>query len=296
MGNKKSVNAAKTGQRRKPRLGQNFLRDASAAQKIVSALGDISDRTVIEIGPGRGVLTEILAASARRLMAIELDRSLAAQLRMNFVRYSNVEIIEADVLQVNLPNLIARRPAPLLGTSLHAAGEQHERADVIGNIPYYITSEVLLHLLESHEWLETIVIMVQREVADRIVASPGSRDYGLLSATVQLFCRVERLFTLSPDAFSPSPKVHSSVLRMKITPRAAELGVNADEFLAFLKRTFAQKRKTLSNNLKPHFPADSIEAAFRSARIRPDARAETLSLEQMARIHKSLASATRPSL
>src|SRR5690348_7312194 len=137
MGNKKAVNAAKTGQGRKPKLGQNFLRDASAAQKIVAALADVADRTVIEIGPGRGVLTEILAASAKRLIAIELDRTLAAQLRMNFVRWPNVEIIEADVLQVNFPNLIARRPAPLLGASLHAAGEQHERADVIGNLPYY---------------------------------------------------------------------------------------------------------------------------------------------------------------
>ena len=285
----------KAVQRKKPKLGQNFLRDVSAARKVVEALGDISQATVIEIGPGKGAITESLAASARRLIAIELDRTLSAQLRMEYARRPNVEILEGDVLQVNFPNLIARKPAPLLVTSLHALGEQHERARVVGNVPYYITSAILLHLMESHEWLDTIVIMVQKEVADRIAARPGTRDYGLLSATVQLFTRVEKLFTLPPEAFSPPPKVHSSVLRLKVAPRLHELGIEANSFLDFLKTAFAKKRKTLVNNLRAHYPQTEIVAALKAAHVQAAARAEALSLEQMARIHKLLA-ATHPSL
>ena len=285
----------KAVQRKKPKLGQNFLRDPNAARKIVDALGDVSQATVIEIGPGKGALTEALAGSARRLIAIELDRTLSAQLRMEYARRPNVEILEADVLQVNFPNLIARKPVPLLVTSLHALGEEHERARVVGNVPFYITSPILLHLMESHEWLDTIVLMVQKEVADRIAARPGTRDYGLLSATAQLFTKVEKLFTLPPTAFSPPPKVHSSVLRLKVAPRPQELGVETNPFLDYLKTAFAKKRKTLVNNLRPHYPQTEIVAALKAAHVQPAARAESLSLEQMARIYKSLAP-TRPSL
>lgn len=284
----------KAVQRKKTKLGQNFLRDPNAARKIVEALGDVSQASVIEIGPGKGALTEVLAASARRLIAIELDRTLSAQLRMEYARHPNVEIVEGDVLQVNFANLIARKPAPLLVASLHAVGEEHERARVVGNVPYYITSPILLRLMESHEWLDTIVLMVQKEVADRIAARPGTRDYGVLSATVQLFTKVEKLFTLPPGAFSPPPKVHSSVLCLKVAPRMQELGLEANPFLDFLKTAFAQKRKTLVNNLKPRYGQPEIATVLKAAHIPAAARAEALSLEQMARIYKSL-EPTRPS-
>ena len=278
---------AKPGQAKKrPRLGQNFLRDTSAAQRIVEALGEIGDATVIEIGPGRGALTHALAARARRLIAIELDRVLAAQLRLEFARQRNVEIIEGDARTVDFANLIARHPAPLLNTGVQAADAIHERATVVGNLPYYITSEILLRLLDYSDWVKTIVIMVQREVADRIAASPGSRDYGLLSATVQFFARVEKLFTLPPAAFAPSPKVHSAVLRVTIAPRLHSLKVEKDGFVDFLKLVFAQKRKTLANNLRQRYPEAAIAKALANAGLRRDARAEQLSLEKMAAVYR----------
>ena len=278
---------AKPGQAKKrPRLGQNFLRDTSAAQRIVEALGEIGDATVIEIGPGRGALTHALAARARRLIAIELDRVLAAQLRLEFARQRNVEIIEGDARTVDFANLIARHPVPLLNTGVQAADAIHERATVVGNLPYYITSEILLRLLDYSDWVKTIVIMVQREVADRIAASPGSRDYGLLSATVQLFAQVEKLFTLPPAAFAPAPKVHSAVLRVTIAPRLHSLKVEKDGFVDFLKLVFAQKRKTLANNLRQRYPEAAIAKALANAGLRRDSRAEQLSLEKMAAVYR----------
>ena len=203
-----------------------------------------------------------------------------------FPRQRNVEIIEGDARTVDFANLIARHPVPLLNTGVQAADAIHERATVVGNLPYYITSEILLRLLGYSDWVKTIVIMVQREVADRIAASPGSRDYGLLSATVQLFAQVEKLFTLPPAAFAPSPKVHSAVLRVTIAPRLHSLKVEKDGFVDFLKLVFAQKRKTLANNLRQRYPEAAIAKALANAGLRRDARAEQLSLEKMAAVYR----------
>jgi len=260
----------RSNQRHKPRLGQNFLADASSARRIVDALGDVSKKTIIEIGPGKGVLTRLLAESARRLVAIELDRKLTAELRMNYAAQPNVEIIEADVLAVNFEGLV------------------HERCDVIGNLPYYITSDILLKLFRFHHRFEWIVIMVQKEVAERIAARPGSRDFGLLTVTTQLFCDVELLFTLPPGAFSPPPKVSSSVLRLQVAPKARALGIDQERFLGFLKTAFAQKRKTLFNNLKMQYPGAA--AAISDTGLRADVRAESTSLDQLADVFRQLVS------
>jgi 16S rRNA (adenine1518-N6/adenine1519-N6)-dimethyltransferase len=158
----------------------------------------------------------------------------------------------------------------------------------VGNLPYYITSEIVLRILELHNNIERAVIMVQREVADRIAAEPGSRDYGLLSATVQLFARVDRLFTLPPGAFSPPPQVHSGVVRLTMEPRLEKLQVEEGPFVAFLKAAFAQKRKTLANNLRPQYDAAAVRAALKSAGARPDVRAEALSLEKTAAVFRAL--------
>jgi 16S rRNA (adenine1518-N6/adenine1519-N6)-dimethyltransferase len=267
---------------KRPKLGQNFLADQSAAEKIVAALGDIRSSIVIEIGPGGAVLTSKLAARTGRLIAIELDRVLAAQLSLRFARQQNVEIIEADVLTVDIANLIARKPDPILHLP------QAQQAKVIGNLPYYITSDILLHLFRFHEWISEIVIMVQREVADRIAAKPGSRDYGLLSATTQMYARVENLFTLPPGAFSPPPKVHSSVLRLMMAPRIAELGVETEPFVEFLKLSFGQKRKTLLNNLKSKYDPALVRAALKNQRLREDVRAEAVPLEKAAGVFRRL--------
>src|SRR5262249_23084749 len=162
------------------------------------------------------------------------------------------------------------------------------RARVVGNLPYYITSDILLHLFEFHDQFDVIVIMVQREVADRIAAQPGSRDYGLLSATAHVYSRVECLYTLPPGAFAPPPKVHSAVLRLTMAPRFAELQVNPPEFIAFLKTAFAMKRKTLLNNLRGKYGDRTVRAALSHANARPDVRAEALPLEKSTEVFRFL--------
>jgi 16S rRNA (adenine1518-N6/adenine1519-N6)-dimethyltransferase len=269
---------------KKPKLGQNFLADRRAAEKIVDALGEISQTLVVEIGPGKGALTETLAQRAGRLIAIEFDRMLATELRYKYLRDPRVEILEGNVLSIDFRTVLKRTIGPL--DDLRPL--KPSRARVIGNLPYYITSDILLRLFEFHDQFETIVIMVQREVADRIAAKPGSRDYGLLSATVQLFAKVEKLFTLPPGAFVPPPKVHSSVLRLTIAPRFEELQVWPKEFVQFLKTAFAMKRKTLVNNLKKNYEEEKIRSAMAASGIPASARAEALSLDQMAALFRIL--------
>jgi 16S rRNA (adenine1518-N6/adenine1519-N6)-dimethyltransferase len=258
----------------KPKLGQNFLRDQTAIRRIVAALGDISQQTVVEIGPGQGAITGLLASQAGRVIALELDRELAPRLR-SFVGSDHVTILEQDVLEFDF-----------------AAAARHagQKLAVVGNLPYYITSPILLKLAESaaasdDPVLDRAVLMVQREVADRVVAEPGSRDYGLLSVTVQMYGPAERLFTLPPGAFSPPPDVHSTVFRWRFSPRFAELGVEESPFLQFARQAFAQKRKTLANNLRAaKYAPDAITAALANAGIPPQARAEELALESLARL------------
>ena len=273
--------------KRKPKLGQNFLTDHSAAKRIVDALGDISDRTVVEIGPGRGMLTDFLVRRARKVIGIELDRVLAAQLRMRYATLKNVDVLESDFVNVEWISMVGRRPGPLHDLR----PTQAETVDVVGNLPYYITSDIVLRILEEHESIGRAVIMVQREVADRISAEPGSREYGLLSATAQLYARVENLFTLPPEAFDPPPEVYSSVISLTMASRVAELDVDPAAFQAMLKLAFAQKRKTLANNLKGQYNDKTIRSALKVAGVRPDARAEALPLDRMAAIFRVLKAA-----
>jgi 16S rRNA (adenine1518-N6/adenine1519-N6)-dimethyltransferase len=272
------------GTPKKPKLGQNFLNDEGAAEEIVSALGDTSNTVVMEIGPGKGALTSVLARRANRLIAVELDRMMAAELRYNYRLFPNVEIIEADVLKLDFRTVFNRTIGPL--NDLRP--EKPSRAHVVGNLPYYITSDILLRLFEFHDQFDVIVIMVQREVADRIAAMHGTRDYGMLAATSQLYARVENLFTLPPSAFTPPPKVHSSVLRMTIAPRFEELQIQPAEFIAFLKTAFAMKRKTLLNNLKKDYQDEAIREALKEASVRADIRAEALPLEKSAEVFRLL--------
>ena len=258
----------------KPKFGQNFLVDDAARHAIVDALGNIGKRTVIEIGPGHGAITEILAGRCCRLIALELDRALAAELTFRFRDQPQVQIIEGDVLKADLRTLLP----------------DGETADVIGNLPYYITSDILLQLFAagSAGLIDRAVLMMQREVADRVSAAPGVRDYGLLSATAQMNAQVDNLFTLPPSAFSPPPDVYSTVLRLQFAPRFAELGVDAAGFSGFLRQCFAQKRKTLQNNLRAAgYSVEELSAAW-PAGISMQARAESLALEPMAELYRSL--------
>jgi 16S rRNA (adenine1518-N6/adenine1519-N6)-dimethyltransferase len=260
--------------KRKPKFGQNFLVDDAARHAIVDALGDPGKRTVIEIGPGHGAITEILAGRCQKLIALELDRALAAELTFRFRDQPQVQIMQGDFLKTDLGTLVS----------------EGETADVIGNLPYYITSDILLQLFTAGTagLISRAVLMMQREVADRVSAEPGVRDYGLLSATAQMNAQVENLFTLPPSAFSPPPDVYSTVLRLHFAPRFMELAVDAAGFNIFLRQSFAQKRKTLQNNLRAAgYPAEQLSAAW-PASIPAQARAESLALEPMAELYRSL--------
>lgn len=239
----------------------------------MEALGDLQPRTVVEIGPGKGAITDLLAARAGRLIAIELDRELAPRLRERFTGREQVTVMEDDVLNVDL-------------TALARPGE---KLLVVGNLPYYLTSDILLHLIRHEQAMERAVLMVQREVADRVAAGPGSRDYGLLSVTAQLHARVEKLLTLPPDAFSPPPEVYSTVLRWTMRSRTQELGIDPAAFTGFLRNCFAQKRKTLGNNLRAAGMGPSVTAkALAAAGVAPEARAEELTVEQLAALWRNL--------
>ena len=262
----------------KPKLGQNFLLDAGAAERIVAALGDVSGHAVVEIGPGRGILTRLLAGRARHVLAVELDSGLAALLRSQFAP-GQVRVVEQDVLHFDFAA---------------ASAEAGGRLSVVGNLPYYMTSPILLKLAASHAALESAVLMVQREVADRVAATPGSRDYGSLSVTMQTHGTVEKLFTLPPEVFSPPPEIHSTVFRWRFATRFAELGVEEGPFLRFVRRAYAQKRKTLANNLRAAgFPSQVIAAALAQAGIEMQARAEIVPIEALAALWRSLSSNAR---
>ena len=264
---------------KKPKLGQNFLIDEAASRRISESLGDTHDRTVVEIGPGHGAITALLAPRCARLHCIEFDPALARELTFRFRSDPHVTIHTADILEADL---ISGPWALGLGTY-----------DVVGNLPYYITSDILLHLFVASRAsvLRRAVLMMQREVADRIAASPGTSDYGALSAFTQMHATVANLFTLPPSAFSPPPDVYSTVLRLDFAPRFAELQVDPEGFNKFLRSTFAQKRKTLSNNLRAAgYDTARLTAAW-PASIPPQARSEAVSLESMAEFYRALGAA-----
>lgn len=294
---------------RRPRLGQNFLIDEAACRRVAESLGDTSQRTVVEIGPGHGAITSLLAARCRRLHCVEFDPALARELAFRFRNDPHVTIHTADILTTDLAALtsqqrpstpVEQEPWPLRyaddrsinrKTAVDSATTQ--TLDIVGNLPYYITSDILLHLFAAARAgiLARAVVMMQREVADRIAAFPGSSDYGALSAFTQMHAHAERLFTLPPSSFSPPPDVYSTVLRLDFAPRFAELHVDPEGFNKFLRSTFAQKRKTLNNNLRAAgYDAARLTAAWPAA-IPAQARAEAVSLDTMAELYSALSEA-----
>ena len=243
------------------RLGQHFLSDPRILGRIVDAVEVEPGETVLEIGPGKGSLTEVLRARGAHVIAIEKDSHLAAELEGH-----GLSVIVGDALKVQWPRV----------------------PKIVGNIPYYITSDILLRLFAYYAYFHRIVLMVQKEVAERIAAKPGGKDYGLLSATAQLYARVEKLFAVPPGAFTPAPRVHSAVVRLTIEPQWERLQVPECEFIEFLKLSFGQKRKTLVNNLKPRYDAALAQQALKKAGVRADARSETLTLEKAAAVFRML--------
>jgi 16S rRNA (adenine1518-N6/adenine1519-N6)-dimethyltransferase len=248
-------------------LGQHFLTDRRILQRIVDALDLSGEETVIEIGPGRGSLTELLVPRARLLVLIEYDRMLAANLRQHYATTPTVRIIEADVLTVDLAE---------------AAGGPFR---LVGNVPYYITTPILFHALAAPR-PDRAVYLVQREVADRIVAAPGSDDYGALSVNVQGFARARSLFRVAPGSFLPPPKVESAVVR--IDPRSDPVVRAADEagFRRFVQNAFGMRRKQMRRVLRElsGVSAQRAEEILSAAGVEPEVRPETLGPEQFARV------------
>ena len=249
------------------RLGQHFLSDPRILGRIVDALAPTSAETVIEIGPGRGGLTDELLRRAGRVIAVELDRDLASRLRERHAGDAHLEVIEADVLEVDFG---AAANGPYV---------------VAGNVPYNITTPILFHALKRPRPVRA-VYLVQREVAERVVAAPGSEDYGALSANVQSVARAELVFKVPAGAFQPPPKVESAVLR--ITPRPDPVVTEAEEdaYRALVQASFGLRRKQLRRVVRTVFSlgADAAERVVADAGLDPEARPEVLSPEGFARL------------
>jgi 16S rRNA (adenine1518-N6/adenine1519-N6)-dimethyltransferase len=265
--------------RAKKRLGQNFLVDETYARRIVGALGLRAGETIVEIGPGRGALTELLLEKEARVVAVELDRELTPLLRERFGGRDNFKLVEADALEVDFC----------------AAVEPATSARVVANLPYNISTAILQRLIEHRACVPEMVLMLQREVVERITAPPGSAERGYLTVLVEAFCEAEALFDVPPGAFRPVPKVWSTVARLRARTGAV---VSFDEklFRRLVSAGFAQKRKTILNNLRSA-PADLRElldaagggaALLEDAGIDPQRRAEALTLAEWVGLSEAL--------
>lgn len=277
------------------RLGQNFLIDEAACLRIANAVGSPQrehGRTVVEIGPGHGAITAPLAARCARLHCIEFDPHLARELAFRFRNDTHVTVHQADILKTDLRSFL---PEVDPGSDLHHVPERDAATlDVVGNLPYYITSDILLHLFGFARagLLRCAVLMMQREVAVRIASPAGASDYGPLSALAQLHGSVTELFTLPPGAFSPPPDVYSTVVRLDFAPRFAELGLTFESFNPFLRSTFAQKRKTLANNLRnAGYTGAQLTAAW-PEHLPAQVRSEAVSLDDLAALYRALTPAS----
>jgi 16S rRNA (adenine1518-N6/adenine1519-N6)-dimethyltransferase len=260
----------------RPKLGQHFLRDASYRRRIAEALAILPQDLVVEIGPGQGAMTELLAARARKVTAIEIDPTLAEELREKLGADPRVEILTADILATDIAALCRR----------------HEVAQcfVFGNLPYYITSPILHHLFSFASSLRGMALLIQREVAQRLTAQPGSRDYGYLSVLAQFYSAPRMALEVPAGAFSPPPKVQSALVDFQMVPGfTAGTPFQPDNFLKFVKLCFAQKRKTLLNNLEGKYWRARVEAGLGDLGLARAARAEQLSVPQLVSLFRHLA-------
>lgn len=266
--------------RAKKSLGQNFLADERVIARIVDALSPQSNETVVEIGPGRGALTAQLLERAGRLIAVEFDRELYPLLQQKFGARGNFSLIEADALAVDFCALI------------HPAAS----ARVVANLPYYISTAILQKLIEERGCLTEMVLMLQREVVERVTAPPSSSERGYLSVLVEAYCEAEALFDVAPGSFRPQPKVWSTVVRLSLRQRPEVEIVDERLMWQIVSAGFAQRRKTILNNLRhaPGYLRERIEAQggegriLEAASIESTRRAETLTLEEWTRLTRAI--------
>lgn len=264
--------AAKYGFVFKKGLGQNFLSSKSVLEEIAAA-AEIDNEGVIEIGPGFGVLTHELAMRAKKVVALELDERLIPILADTLGEHNNIKVINADVLKTDVKKLIADE---FDGMSVSIAA----------NLPYYITTPIITSLIEEHLSLHNLVVMVQKEVAERITAKPGTKNYGAISVLCQFYTIPEYVTTVPADLFVPPPKVDSAVVKMKFRDVPAVEVKDGKLFFRTVKAAFSQRRKTLLNCLTANFPKSKAEISdlLTGIEIEPTRRGETLTLEEFARI------------
>ncbi|MGD8192549.1 16S rRNA (adenine(1518)-N(6)/adenine(1519)-N(6))-dimethyltransferase RsmA [Brevibacillus ginsengisoli] len=260
----------------KKSLGQNFLVDTNILHNIVDAARLSKKTAVIEIGPGIGALTEQLCRAAGKVIAIEIDQRLLPILADTLSPYDNVEVVHGDVLKLNLNQLIEEKL------------RDYDEISVVANLPYYVTSPILMKLLEEQLRLKHIVVMIQKEVADRIAAKPGNKDYGSLSVAAQFYAEAEVAMIVPASVFVPKPNVDSAVLKLSIRQEPAVVVRDERLFFRLVRASFGQRRKTLLNNLMSNFAGkeqkDVILQALESVGIDPSRRGETLSIEEFGKL------------
>ncbi|MDU0330782.1 16S rRNA (adenine(1518)-N(6)/adenine(1519)-N(6))-dimethyltransferase RsmA [Paenibacillus sp. 3LSP] len=267
----------------KKSLGQNFLIDQNILGKIVAAAELDESQGALEIGPGIGALTEKLAQEAGKVAAVEIDQRLIPILQEVLEPYPHVHVIHGDVLKLDLQALFAAEFSEVSGVS------------VVANLPYYVTTPIMMKLLEEKLPLRNIVVMIQKEVAERMAAAPGGKDYGSLSIAVQYYSIPEMICTVPHSVFIPQPNVESAVIRLTVRETPAVAVQDEAFFFEVVQASFAQRRKTISNNLKSRFfpkeGRERLEQLLEEAEIQPSRRAETLSLEEFAKLSDTLLNA-----
>ena len=267
-------------------LGQNFITDRSIIERIVEGAGVGENDLVIEIGPGIGVLTAEAAEAAARVIAVEIDSKLIPILSETLAEYDNIKVINQDILKTDVNKIIEEEKA---------AGNFTGAVRIIGNLPYYITTPIIMGLLESGVKADSITVMMQKEVADRIKASPGSKTYGAISAAVQYYCIVEQIASVPKEVFVPRPKVDSAVLNLHIRKEKPVELTDEKMFFACIRSGFGQRRKTLLNSLTgmAGLSKEEIKDVLSAADIDPVRRAETLSMKEFAAIANEAALRSR---
>ncbi len=260
----------------KKSLGQNFLIDSNILNKIVDAADLNEQRGALEIGPGIGALTERLARQAHNVTAVEIDQRLLPILRDSLQDYDNVNVRHGDVLKVDLQELFREDFANV------------EKVSVVANLPYYVTTPILMKLLEEKLPLDNIVVMIQKEVAQRMAAAPGGKEYGSLSIAVQYYCVPELVCIVPKTVFIPQPNVESAVIRLKLREEPPVKVQDEQHFFELMQACFVQRRKTIANNLKTRYFSGSdreqLEGLLAEAGIEPSRRGETLSIEEYGRL------------
>lgn len=264
----------------KKSLGQNFLIEPNILEKIVEK-AEIDETTgVIEIGPGIGSLTQKLAEHARKVVGIEIDQRLIPILHETLAEYENIKIIHADALKVSLKDIIANE------------FKDFSKIKVVANLPYYVTSPIVIKLLEEKLQLDSITVMIQKEVAERISAKPGKKAYGSLTLLVEYFAEANIVLHVPNTVFIPRPNVDSAILQLKVREKSPVIVSDEDFMFKVIKASFAQRRKTLYNNLVNNLVGkekkEELEEELRSITIDSKRRAETLTLEEFAKISKVL--------